>query len=332
MDPIELWYEGAHGARLYCRSWPAAESRATLIALHGLGDHSGLYPMIGERLAARGIAVLTPDLRGNGRSPGQRGYVDAWADLREDLGRLVERSRAEAPGRPLFLLGMSLGGLVVLDYALQHPEGLRGVIALSPPLGELGVPAPLLALGRVLSRVWPRFSLETGMDLTGLSRDTAVVVRQGGEDIVLDRPYAAVRQTLFGPRPYVSNPEEVAAEFGAALAAQPGRPAAFTLYFVEGGDEFTDESKEILDRVLAEIAKHPVPDIVIVGHTDLVGGDTYNDALAQRRAETARAMLAARGIASDGIVAIGRGKREPLVPTADGVAEPRNRRVEIIVR
>lgn len=177
MEPIDLWYEGAGGARLYCRSWPRADARATLVALHGLGDHSGLYPMIGEVLAAKGIAVLTPDLRGNGRSPGQRGYIDAWDDLREDLGRLVERARAEAPGRPLFLLGMSLGGLVVLDYALDNPRGLQGVIALSPPLGTLGVPAPLLALGRVLSRVWPRFSLETGMDLTGLSRDASVVDR-----------------------------------------------------------------------------------------------------------------------------------------------------------
>jgi alpha-beta hydrolase superfamily lysophospholipase len=177
MEPIELWYEGAGGTRLYCRSWPLAAPLATLIALHGLGDHSGLYPMIGETLSARGIAVLTPDLRGNGHSPGPRGYIDAWRDLREDLGRLVERTRAEAPGRPLYLLGMSLGGLVVLDYALHHPDGLRGVIALSPPLGALGVPAPLLALGRVLSRVWPRFSLETGMDLSGLSRDPAVVER-----------------------------------------------------------------------------------------------------------------------------------------------------------
>ena len=177
MEPIDLWSEGAGGIRLYCRSWPVATPRATVIALHGLGDHSGLYPMIGETLAGGGITVLTPDLRGNGRSPGQRGYIDAWSDLRDDLGRLVERSRAEAPAGPLFLLGMSLGGLVVLDYALQHPAGLRGVIAMSPPLGALGVPAPLLALGRVLSRVWPRFSLETGMDLSGLSRDPAVVER-----------------------------------------------------------------------------------------------------------------------------------------------------------
>jgi outer membrane protein OmpA-like peptidoglycan-associated protein len=164
------------------------------------------------------------------------------------------------------------------------------------------------------------------------ARETAVVVGQGGRDIVLDRPYAAVRQTPFGPQAYVSSPQEVETRFGAALAAQPSRPIAYTLYFVEGSDEFTDESKRILENVLAEIAKHPVPDIVVVGHTDRVGSDAYNDALAQRRAETVRAMLAARGIATDNVMAIGRGKREPLVPTAEGVAEPRNRRVEVIVR
>ena len=67
-------------------------------------------------------------------------------------------------------------------------------------------------------------------------------------------------------------------------------------------------------------------------HTDSVGSDQYNDALAQKRAEAVRAMLAARGIAPQDIVAIGRGKRDLLVPTPDGVAEPRNRRVEIVVR
>jgi alpha-beta hydrolase superfamily lysophospholipase len=176
MEAREFWYDGAGGARLYCRSGgtPGAP-RAVVISLHGLGDHSGLYPMVAEALAPHGIAVYSPDLRGNGRSPGPRGYIDSWADLREDLRRLVQRTRAELPGVPLFLLGNSLGGLVVLDYASHHPEGTRGIVALAPPLGALGVPAPLLALGRVLSRVWPRFSLETGMDLGGLSRDPAVV-------------------------------------------------------------------------------------------------------------------------------------------------------------
>ncbi|HET6577166.1 MAG TPA: alpha/beta hydrolase [Gemmatimonadales bacterium] len=176
MEPQESWYEGAQGERLFLRAWrPAGKSRAAAIFLHGLGDHSGLYPMIAETLVPCGLAVYAPDLRGNGRSPGPRGHVDSWSDFREDLHRLVARVRPAEPGAPLFLLGNSLGGLIVLDYALGYPGGLRGVMALSPPLGEIGVPPALLALGRIASRIWPRFSLETGMDLTGLSRDPEVV-------------------------------------------------------------------------------------------------------------------------------------------------------------
>jgi len=70
----------------------------------------------------------------------------------------------------------------------------------------------------------------------------------------------------------------------------------------------------------------------VIGHTDKVGTDAYNDALSRQRAEVVRKALLARGIAQDNVVAIGRGKREPIVPTADGVAEARNRRVEIQVR
>lgn len=155
--------------------WPArGERRGVLINLHGLGDHSGLYPTLSDHFTARGFAVHAFDLRGNGRSPGARGHIGSWREYREDLRRFVAIVRGEEPGLPIFLLGNSLGGLIVIEYALQHPEGLRGVIAVAPPLGPLGVPTPLLLLGRVLSRVWPGFSLETGMDLSGLARDPAV--------------------------------------------------------------------------------------------------------------------------------------------------------------
>ena len=171
----EGWFLGAGGLSLFRRTWrPSGPTRAVLINVHGLGDHSGLYPALVDHLTARGIAVYAPDIRGNGRSPGQRAYVERWDEYREDLERFVAVVRREEPDRPIFLLGNSLGGLIVLDYALSRPEGIRGVIAASPPLGRLGVPAPLLALGRVLSRVWPRFSLRTGMDLSGLARDPVV--------------------------------------------------------------------------------------------------------------------------------------------------------------
>ncbi|MEO8303624.1 MAG: OmpA family protein [Betaproteobacteria bacterium] len=163
-------------------------------------------------------------------------------------------------------------------------------------------------------------------------RDTAVEVTQGDQKYVLDKPYAATRQWPAGAQTYTSDPKEVQARFGAALAAQPRRATSFTLYFVEGQDEFTVESKAVLEGMFAEIAKYPVPDLVVVGHTDTVGNNAVNDALALRRAETVRAAILARGVAPENIVAIGRGKRELLVLTAEGVAEPRNRRVEIVVR
>ena len=163
-------------------------------------------------------------------------------------------------------------------------------------------------------------------------RSTAVVVQRDDNVVVLDQPYAAVRQTPFGQRPYTSNPAEVAEKFAPALAAQPARAVAFTLYFVEGGDEFTEVSKGVVEGVFAEIARRPVSDVIVIGHTDTVGSDPFNDALARQRADTVRAELIRRGVAPENIQATGRGKREPIVPTRDGVAEPRNRRVEILVR
>ncbi|HLW13383.1 MAG TPA: OmpA family protein [Casimicrobiaceae bacterium] len=161
---------------------------------------------------------------------------------------------------------------------------------------------------------------------------TSVVVRQGDREMVLDRPYAAAELSLADPWRYSATPEEVQSTFGAALAAQPTRAAHFTLYFVEGSDDLTEDSKQLLESMFADLAKRAVADVLVVGHTDAVGSDQYNDALATKRAQAVRSALIARGIPAEDVVAFGRGKRELLVPTPDGFAEPRNRRVEIVVR
>jgi len=163
-------------------------------------------------------------------------------------------------------------------------------------------------------------------------RATAITVTDARGDVVLDQPYAAVRRNALRTEPYVSNADEVKRDFGAALAAQPPREQRFTLHFAEGRDEVSDESRAVLDAALAEIAARAVADVLVVGHTDLVGSGPLNDALAKQRAESVRAELIRRGVAADAVQASGRGSREPAVPTAAGVAEPRNRRVEIVVR
>ena len=163
-------------------------------------------------------------------------------------------------------------------------------------------------------------------------RDTAVTVDHAGGQLVLDKPYAAAQLSRDGAQATTANAAQVMARFGDALAARPLPPASFTLYFIEGRDEFTAESKRDFDGVFAEIARRPVPDLVVIGHTDTVGTPAYNDNLSRQRAEVVRQLLVARGIAAERIVVVGRGERELVVITADNVAEPRNRRVEIQVR
>jgi len=114
---------------------------------------------------------------------------------------------------------------------------------------------------------------------------TAVAVQQGDKQLLLDKPYAAAQLTRDGPRAATSSEQEVQQHYGTALAALPSPPAQFTLYFVEGKDEFTDQSRQLVDNILAEIARRPVSDVLVIGHTDKRGSDAFNDALSLQRAE-----------------------------------------------
>jgi outer membrane protein OmpA-like peptidoglycan-associated protein len=150
---------------------------------------------------------------------------------------------------------------------------------------------------------------------------------------VLNTAYATARTTSDGGvQRGMASQSEVKDVFGNALAAQPPRPISFIFYFESGSDEFTDQSKQEVRRLLAEMARRQAPDIIAIGHTDLVGPDPSNDALSLQRAERVKSILVGMGIPAERILTAGRGRREPLIPTADGVTEPRNRRVEISVR
>jgi outer membrane protein OmpA-like peptidoglycan-associated protein len=160
-----------------------------------------------------------------------------------------------------------------------------------------------------------------------------VVTANGGEPRLIDTKYGAERVRADGRVEQATLSEsEVTAAFGSTLAALPGRPMSYTLYFLEGKDELTPESRIELEKVFAELKHRPLPDVAVIGHTDTVGGLEYNDKLSRARADRMRDMLVELGIPAERIQAAGRGKRELLVPTEDNVSEPRNRRVEINVR
>ena len=160
-------------------------------------------------------------------------------------------------------------------------------------------------------------------------RTGTVVVQRGDERHVLDQPYAASRP---GAQVTRLPADEVRQTFGATLQALPARPTSFVLYFVTATDELTEGSKAELQKVLAELKLRAVPDVVAIGHTDTVGDAATNDKLSAQRAVRVKGFLVEIGIPAERIHTAGRGERELLVPTADNVEEPRNRRVEINVR
>ena len=160
-----------------------------------------------------------------------------------------------------------------------------------------------------------------------------VVITSAQGKSTLDKPYMAARYEDGGKvetAPVAQ--EEVRKTFAIAIAVQPVRPVSFLLYFQEGTDEYTAESKVAFEKIFPEIARRKAAEVAVIGHTDTVGRIEFNDTLSLRRAERVRNDFVARGIPTIAINVAGRGEREPIVPTADEVSEPRNRRVEINVR
>jgi alpha-beta hydrolase superfamily lysophospholipase len=172
-------FSGVGGLDLYYQSWhPGCEVKGILVLIHGLGGHSGVYKTIVEYLLSKGYAIYGLDLRGHGLSQGQRGYINTWAEFRDDLQTFLNLIQKQQPGYPIFLLGHSMGGVVALDYTLhyvQDKSALSGVIAFAPSIGKVGVPLSRVILGKLLSQVYPRFSLNIGLDFNAGSRDQKIL-------------------------------------------------------------------------------------------------------------------------------------------------------------
>jgi outer membrane protein OmpA-like peptidoglycan-associated protein len=161
----------------------------------------------------------------------------------------------------------------------------------------------------------------------------ALVVKSAHGETILDKPYKTADVDSNGNiETKMLDAELVRKQFGPALAARPPKPVSFTLYFFGDSDELTQESKPRMEQIKAELAHRPFPEITVIGHTDRIGTIAYNDSLSLKRADAVRQILVRAGISILLIDVAGRGSREMLIQTEDGVAEPRNRRVEISVR
>lgn len=207
-----------------------------------------------------------------------------------------------------------------------HRTGLVLLVALlavanacaKKPAVEPAIPADLVVL-------------TSDPDSTTVGR--ATVTAQGQTvDLTADREATRVPAGQAPTSPTVMSADDIQQRFAPAFDARPPRPLEFLMYFETGSDTLTPASQAELARTVDVIRARPVPDVTVIGHTDTTGDARLNATLGLQRATLILNQLVAAGVPAGQIEATSHGEADLLVPTADNVAEARNRRVEITVR
>jgi len=169
-------FKGYKGLNLYFQCWlPEGKPKAVLLVAHGLAEHSGRYKNLVDYFVPKGYAVYALDHRGHGKSEGTRSYVDNFNDYLTDLETFFDMVRKENKNARIFLFGHSLGGTIATAYAVEHQEGLAGVILSGSSLvPSTSVSPALLAMAGIISALLPKMGV-TLLDASAISRDKAVV-------------------------------------------------------------------------------------------------------------------------------------------------------------
>ncbi len=193
----ELSTRGSSQAALFRRGWLPEHSRATALIVHGFAEHSGRYEHVGQWLAEHGFAAHAYDHRGHGQSAGRRCHVDSFAEYLDDLAIVLEQVRADAPEDPLFLIGHSMGGLVVATFARERKPSVSGVVLSGAPLA-LPDTKGRIRMARLIRAVLPRLRLDAGLDLQGLSTDPRVLEAYLADPLVERKMTASLAAELMG--------------------------------------------------------------------------------------------------------------------------------------
>lgn len=175
---LEVRHSAARGtSRLYTQHWLPDEkpTRAVVVLVHGLGEHSSRYQHVARHCTKRGMAVYALDHYGHGKSDGLPGYVERFSVYLDGVNALLDKVREQHPSLPIFLLGHSMGGLIAATLLQERQQDFRACVLSGPAIRtDEAPPAAVLLLVRILSMLMPTLPL-LGLDATAVSRDPKVV-------------------------------------------------------------------------------------------------------------------------------------------------------------
>ncbi|MEQ1876262.1 MAG: lysophospholipase [Bdellovibrionia bacterium] len=192
MKRTEGYFRGHKDYELFYQSWLPSKPIGTLVVTHGLGEHSECYDRLAQGLANSHLAIYAWDLRGHGRSEGNRGVIETFADYTNDLAHFITHLKSNSVKTPLLLLGHSMGALVNLRAVLQHGTMDCTALALSSPLVGLTLRVPELKkiAAQVLAKYAPTFTLYNEVHFNDLTRDKKVIEEYTRDPLRHDRSSA----------------------------------------------------------------------------------------------------------------------------------------------
>jgi len=192
MKQIEGTFKSINNLNIYYQAWlPDGEVKAVLLLVHGIGEYCGRYTNIVNEFVPLGYAIYGLDHIGHGKSEGEREMVKTFDDYLEPLSSYYKMVKEWQPGKTIFLFGHSLGGLIALDYLLDHQADFRGAIISGPAIKIPNTISPMIiSIGKLLAAIAPRAGV-LALDISGLSHDPAVVKAYAEDPLVFHKKVPA---------------------------------------------------------------------------------------------------------------------------------------------
>lgn len=224
MNHIEGNFKGVRNANIYHQAWlPEGNVKAVLLVIHGLGEHCGRYMNVVNHFVPLGYAVYGLDHIGHGKSEGMREFVERFEDYPNTLTIYCNMVKGWQTGKPVFLLGHSMGGLLASYYLLDHQANFRGAVISAPSIKVSdSISQATITIGKILSVLAPKAGLLT-LDANGVSRDPEVVTAYVSDPLVF----------------HGKTPARLAAELLKAMLRVTAEVDKITLPFivVQGGED-----------------------------------------------------------------------------------------------
>jgi len=174
-----------YNTKFYGQIWEGTNTKAVVVLVHGMGEHSSRYKHVAKKLTDNDFSVVAFDHFGHGKTEGKRGHNPNFEAVLDSVTKTIEKAKEVFPKKPIFLYGHSMGGNAVVNYGIRKKHHLKGIIATSPFLKlAFKPPAIKLFVGKLLQNIVPSLTMGNELEVEAISRDKEEVKKYMNDELI----------------------------------------------------------------------------------------------------------------------------------------------------